>query len=117
MWRAIVVPADLSADGAADALVRRLADTRIDALVNNAGFSTYGVFAHEDPATLRRDAAREHGGADELTRACVPPMVERRWGRVLMLGSVGSFTPAPMTAAYAATKAYVLSFSLAWRRS
>jgi len=42
-------------------------------------------------------------------------MVERGWGRVLNLGSVGSFGPAPMTAAYAATKAYVLSLSLALR--
>ena len=40
-------------------------------------------------------------------------MVERRWGRIVNLGSVGSFSPAPMTAAYAATKAYVLSLSLA----
>ena len=40
-------------------------------------------------------------------------MVERGRGRVLNLGSVGSFGPAPMTAAYAATKAYVLSLSLA----
>jgi short-subunit dehydrogenase len=34
-------------------------------------------------------------------------MVERRWGRIVNLGSIGSFSPAPMTAAYAATKAYV----------
>jgi short-subunit dehydrogenase len=40
-------------------------------------------------------------------------MVERGRGRVLNLGSVGSFGAAPMTAAYAATKAYVLSLSLA----
>jgi short-subunit dehydrogenase len=40
-------------------------------------------------------------------------MIERGWGRVLILGSVGSFGPAPMTAAYAASKAYVLSLSLA----
>ena len=40
-------------------------------------------------------------------------MVERGWGRIVNLGSIGSFTPAPMTGAYAATKAYVLSLSLA----
>ena len=40
-------------------------------------------------------------------------MIERGRGRVLNLGSVGSFAPAPMTAAYGATKAYVLSLSLA----
>ncbi len=46
---------------------------------------------------------------------CLPGMIERGWGRVLLLGSVGSFAPAPMTAAYAATKAYVLSLGLALR--
>jgi short-subunit dehydrogenase len=49
----------------------------------------------------------------ELTRALLPGMVERGWGRIVNLGSVGSFAPAPMTGAYAATKAFVLSFSLA----
>jgi short-subunit dehydrogenase len=49
----------------------------------------------------------------ELCRLFIPGMVERGRGRVLNVGSVGSFGPAPMTAAYAATKAYVLSLSLA----
>ena len=110
---ATVVPADLSVDGAATALMRRLEDTPVDALVNNAGFSTYGSFAEEDAATLDEMLHVNMVTLTELTRACLPSMIERRWGRVLMLGSIASFTAAPMTAAYAATKGYVLSLSLA----
>jgi short-subunit dehydrogenase len=112
---AVVLPKDLSAPGAADDVMANLADRRIavDALVNNAGFATYGPFAENDPRAVTDMLQVNVGVLTELTRACVPGMVERGWGRVLNLGSVGSFAPAPMTAAYAATKAYVLSLSLA----
>jgi uncharacterized protein len=86
---------------------------RVDALVNNAGFSTYGPFAETDGDTLTDMVRLNVTTLTELTRACVPEMMERRWGRILMLGSIGSFMPAPMTAAYAATKSYVLSLGLA----
>jgi uncharacterized protein len=49
----------------------------------------------------------------EFARLFAGDCFERRWGRILNLGSIGSFTPAPMTGAHAATKAYVLSLSLA----
>jgi short-subunit dehydrogenase len=110
---ATVMCADLAQDGAATALMRELGDIKVDALVNNAGFSTYGPFTDEDPVILDEMLHLNMVALTELTRACLAPMIERRWGRVLMLGSIGSFTAAPMTAAYAATKAYVLSLSLA----
>jgi uncharacterized protein len=110
-----VLPKDLSKPGAprdvmASVHERRL---RVDALVNNAGFSTYGPFAETNTGTLDDMLAVNVAALTELTRGYVPEMVERGWGRVMLLGSVGSFSPAPMTAAYAATKAYVLSLGLA----
>ena len=113
----VVLPKDLSEPHAATDVMANLEQrgVHVDALVNNAGFSTYGEFAGMDlDATM--DMLRVNMlTMTELTRRCLPGMVERRWGRVLNLGSVGSFSPAPMTAAYAATKAYVLSLSLALR--
>jgi hypothetical protein len=111
----VVLPKDLSAPGAAEDVMANLADRRIavDALVNSAGFATYGPFAENDPRAVTDMLQVNVGVLTELTRACVPGMAARGWGRVLNLGSVGSFAPAPMTAAYAATKAYVLSLSLA----
>ena len=110
-----VVPKDLARHGASAELVASL-DQRgvtIDTLVNNAGFSTYGEFWRDDPATQSDMLAVNVVALTELSRLIVPGMVERGHGRVLHLGSVGSFSAAPMTAAYAATKAYVLSLSLA----
>jgi uncharacterized protein len=85
----------------------------VDALVNNAGFSTYGPFAETGEATMTKMLMVNVVAMTELARACLPGMLERGWGRVLLLGSVGSFSPAPMTGAYGATKAYVLSLGLA----
>jgi hypothetical protein len=111
----VVMPKDLAARGASAELVASL-DQRgvtVDALVNSAGFSTYGEFWRDDPAVQSSMLQVNVVALTELSRLLVPGMVERGFGRVVHLGSVGSFGPAPMTAAYAATKAYVLSLSLA----
>lgn len=112
---ATVVAKDLSAERAGLALAADLAERgiQVDALVNNAGFAQYGPFVEADPDELHQMVSVNVVALTELTRALVPGMVERRWGRIVHLGSVGSFAAAPMTGAYAATKAYVLSLSLA----
>lgn len=112
---ATVIVKDLAAAHACDELVADLRerDIRADALVNNAGFAQYGPFVEADPDELDQMLSVNVVALTELTRALLPGMVERRWGRIVNLGSIGSFAPAPMTGAYAATKAYVLSLSLA----
>src|SRR5919202_6051090 len=47
----------------------------------------------------------------ELTRAFLPPMIARRSGRVLNVGSTAGFPPGPFMAVYYATKAFVNSFT------
>ena len=113
----VVLPKDLShANAVADVMVDlEEREIRVDALVNNAGFSTYGPFVEADLGATMDMLRVNMLTLTELTRRSLPGMVERGWGRVLNLGSVGSFAPAPMTAAYAATKAYVFSLSLALR--
>jgi len=113
----VVLPKDLSEPHAAADVAANLEErgVRVDALVNNAGFSTYGPFAETDLDTTMEMLRVNMLTLTELTQRCLPGMIDRGWGRVLNLGSIGSFTPAPMTAAYAATKAYVLSLSLALR--
>jgi short-subunit dehydrogenase len=46
-----------------------------------------------------------------LTKLYLRDMVERNSGRILQLGSIASFSPSPCQAVYAATKAFVLSFT------
>ncbi len=68
----------------------------VDALVNNAGFSTYGAVRRDRRGDSRRTMLMVNVVAmTELARACLPAMIERRWGRVLLLGSVGSFARRP----------------------
>jgi uncharacterized protein len=112
---ATVIAKDLAAAHASDELVADLGErgTSVDALVNNAGFAQYGPFVEADPGVLDAMLSVNVVALTDLTRALLPGMVERRWGRIVNLGSIGSFAPAPMTAAYAATKVYVLSLSLA----
>jgi len=83
----------------------------IDLLVNNAGFGSFGDFA-------KADLARELNMIDlnikalvELTYRFLQPMRERRQGAIINVASTAAFQGVPYMATYAATKAFVLSFS------
>jgi hypothetical protein len=83
----------------------------IDLLVNNAGFGSMGEFS-------KLDLARELNMIDlnikavvELTHRFLTPMVERKQGAIINVASTAGFQPVPLMATYAATKAFVLSFS------
>ena len=111
--RAQYVVLDLSAT---DAPARLLAETRqrnleIDLLINNAGFGSMGEFA-------KLDLERELSMIDlnvrslvELTHLFLAPMRERGSGSIINVASTAGFQPVPFMATYAATKAFVLSFS------
>jgi hypothetical protein len=112
---ATVLAVDLSAPGAADEVARTLAErgVAIDVLINNAGFGTHGEFAGEDPAEQSRMLQVNVVALTMLTRLLLPGMIERRRGRVLNVASTAAFQPGPLMAVYYASKAYVLSLSLA----
>ena len=110
---AVVLAADLSRPEAPAEIHRRLADEGavIDWLVNNAGFGTRGRF---DRAPLDREIEEINLNISSLvalTRLFIPAMVERRSGIVVNVASTAAFQPVPWMATYAATKAFVLSFS------
>lgn len=107
-----VIACDLSATDAADQLFARTHDAglHVDLLVNNAGFGIHGHFSGQDPDALTRMLQLNVSTLTRLTRLYLTPMIEQGQGQVIQVGSVGSFQPGPLFAAYAATKAYVLSF-------
>jgi short-subunit dehydrogenase len=83
----------------------------VDTLVNNAGFGSMGEF-------LTLDLARELSMIDlnvkslvALTHLYLAPMRERRRGAIINVASTAAFQAVPYMATYAATKAFVLSFS------
>jgi short-subunit dehydrogenase len=108
-----VIVQDLADPSAPDAIVEELVNQSIDidVLVNNAGTHVYGEFVE---AGLEQQLAMIQVNTTalvHLTHLLLPGMIRRRSGRILNVGSIGSFTPGPLNAVYCATKAFVLSFS------
>lgn len=107
-----VVPADLSANGAAGSLAAELESRglAVDVLVNNAGLGAGGPFHESDLRRVGDTLQVNVVALTELTRALLPGMVSRRHGRVLFVASTAAFQPGPSMAVYCASKAFVLSF-------
>jgi len=104
---------DLAAPDAAAHLFdeARNRDMQIDFLINNAGFGSMGEFAELD---LRRELAiidLNVRALVDLTHRFIQPMRERRRGNIINVASTAGFQAVPFMATYAATKAFVLSFS------
>jgi uncharacterized protein len=110
-----VLPADLSDPEQLTAVERRAADpgSPIELLVNNAGQTPQpvGPLSHQEPATEQNKIAVNVTALVRLTRAALPGMEARGHGGVLNVSSFASFLPQPNAAVYAATKAFVTSFS------
>ena len=87
----------------------------IDFLINNAGLGDYGSFAASDPERDDRIIQVNIVALTLLTRCLLPQMIARRRGTILNVSSSAGFLPIPGMAAYAASKAYVNSFSEALR--
>jgi NAD(P)-dependent dehydrogenase (short-subunit alcohol dehydrogenase family) len=81
---------------------------RVDILVNNAGVSMSAPLARTTLADWERTMAVNATGAFLCTRAVVPGMRERDWGRVVTVASIASHTGAPYISAYTASKHAVL---------
>jgi uncharacterized protein len=82
----------------------------VEVLVNNAGFSTVGD-VHENPDRQLGMIRVNCEALVALTTAFLPGMVARGRGAVVNVASIAAFQPIPVQAVYAATKAFVLSFS------
>jgi short-subunit dehydrogenase len=83
----------------------------IELLVNNAGVGTAGQFATLDVEGEERQIHLNVIAVVRLTHAALPGMIERGHGGVINVSSVAGYQPTPETATYAATKAFVTSFS------
>src|ERR1700730_6098233 len=83
----------------------------IDLLINNAGFGSMGDFAKLDLALELKMIDLNVRSLVELTHRFLAPMRERKGGAIINVASTAGFQPVPFMATYAATKAFVLSFS------
>lgn len=93
------------------------AGLEVDILVNNAGVGLYGPLATQPAEALTEMVELNVTSLTALTRLALPGMLRRGWGRILNVASVAAYQPGgPRMAAYYATKAYVLSFSMGLSR-
>jgi len=87
----------------------------VDLLINNAGLGDSGPFANSDPVRNSEMTLVNVTALTSLTRHLVPQMITKHHGGILNVSSSAGFLPIPGSAVYAATKAYVTSFSEALR--
>ena len=111
--RAPTLACDLGSDRSRSRMLAKLDELGLDVevLVNNAGFGSGGRFQELDAA---RELDMVRLNVEAVTALCarfVPEMVDRGRGAVLNVASTAAFQPLPRQAVYAATKAFVLSFT------
>ena len=87
----------------------------VDLLINNAGLGDRGPFATSDVIRNEQIMLVNMVALTSLTRHLLPQMIARKRGGILNVSSSAGFLPIPNFAVYAATKAYVTSFSEALR--
>ena len=78
---------------------------RLDILVLNASAQAYMTVEDFDAAEFEREYRTNVQSTFELVKAFLPGMRERRFGRIIALGSVNQHRPSPRLAVYAGTKA------------
>ena len=83
----------------------------IDTLINNAGFGSMNDFAKLELDRELEMIELNITAVVDLTHRFLGPMRERKQGTIINVASTAGFQPVPYMATYAATKAFVLSFS------
>ncbi len=106
-----VRPADLADPSERAKLCDELASRPISILCANAGTATFGPVSTLDPAGEKAQVQLNVLGVHDLTLAVLPGMIERRAGGILISGSAAGNSPIPNNATYAASKAFVNTFS------
>jgi NAD(P)-dependent dehydrogenase (short-subunit alcohol dehydrogenase family) len=108
-WRT----ADVADESALSAVLK---DIDVDILVNNAGIADSAPFAKSDLALFRRLMAVNFESVVTATRAVLPGMIARQFGRVISIASIAGLKGYPYVTAYCASKHAVVGFTRALAR-
>ena len=109
-----VIVQDLQVDNASQLVFDQIASNNItiDYLINNAGFGDNQLFKQSDPSRHRMMMQLNMHALTELTHLFVSYWIENKiCGKIMNVASTAAFQAVPYFALYAATKAFVLSFS------
>ncbi len=107
------IAADVADAASCDRLAKQATEAfgQIDILVNNAGGSRTGAFEELTDEVWKSDLEIKLFGAIRLTRALIPAMRERRWGRVINVLNMGAKAPAGGGAPTAVSRAAGMSLT------
>ncbi|HMB68392.1 MAG TPA: SDR family oxidoreductase [bacterium] len=113
--RAEYVACDLSTSEGPAQLMEQLRDVDLvfDVLVNNAAFGIFGGFGAQGPAREGQLARLNVAAPLELTAYLLPGMKRRRRGYVLNVASTAGFRPVPWIPSYAASKSFLIEWTVA----
>ena len=108
-----VVSADLSETEGIEKLISEVEkkSESVDVIVNNAGMMTEGPFHEMREKDIEKILTLNMFATVKITHRFIKAMRERGNGRILNVASVAAFHPFPSMDIYAATKAFVLSFT------
>ena len=111
--KTLVISKDLSQPQSAQEIYDLLKQKNImvDYLINNAGFIVYGKFSETEWSEEFKMIQLHIVTLTHLIKLFLPDMLRRKNGKILNIGSTGSFVSGPFNAVYCATKNYTLSLS------
>lgn len=109
--RAEVIVADLTDADDLDRVADRVGGDDVSMLVNNAGAGSPGRFLRSEPATEQIMLDLNVTAVMRLCHAALPGMLQRNRGSVINVSSVAAHTPSDTGPGYAASKAYVATFT------
>ena len=109
--------ADLADGAQVERLLTALEEngTKVDFLINNAGLGDHGRFEDSDWQRVQAMLDVNIAALTRLTHALLPGILRSGRGAILNVSSITAYLPMPQMAVYAATKAYVNSFTEALR--
>lgn len=110
--KVLSVISDLSKPNSAETLVNQINNRKIDILVNNAGFGLYGFFKSTDWKVESEMIHLHVLNFTHLTKLILQGMLEKGHGKILNVSSMAAFQPGPLFSVYAASKAFINSFTL-----
>jgi short-subunit dehydrogenase len=106
-----IVAADLSTPPGLARVKQKLSGRPVGVLVNAAGFGFLGPFHVQEGKQQAQMITLNTLAVSELTRICIPGMIERAQGAVIIVSSVAALQGGPWAAAYTATKSFGLSLA------
>lgn len=102
-----VIAVDLTDETASEAIDRKTGDLDVGLLVAAAGFGTSGPFSSSDLETERSMFSVNCAAVTDMAHRFARRFIERQSGGIVLMSSVVAFQGVPLSAHYAATKAYI----------